>query len=258
MKLGISIESTGLPFREALPTVTKLGGVGVQFQALGPLHPQQLGQTARREIRTLLRSYSLDLVSIETPLRFGIDTSENHQKRLEYISEVMGFAFEMGCVTVVVPFPKLPLENETERAQTLKESLEHLGLLGDRIGVKLAFDIGIDPASNVIEYLKQYQVGSLRVNYDPANFLIHKHEPTSQIFPLKEHIEHVHARDIRSANASQGPKEVAVGAGDLPWLAIIGTLAACEYRGSIILRRQDGNRIADLAVGIKTLKQVMI
>ncbi|MCX7664347.1 MAG: sugar phosphate isomerase/epimerase [Gemmataceae bacterium] len=258
MKLGISIESTGLPFREALPAIAKLGGIGVQFQALAALHPQQLGQTARREIRTMLRSYSLELFSIETPLRYGLDVFENQQKRLEYISEVMGFAFDLGCQTVVVPFPKIPNENEPTKQNTLKESMEHLGRLGDRIGVNLAFDIGLDPATNVVEYLQKYKTPCLRVNYDPANFLIHQHEPTSQIFPLKDCLQHVHARDIRSANASQGPKEVAVGAGDLPWLAIIGTLSACEYRGPIVLRRQDGNRIADLAVGIKTLKQIMI
>ena len=60
LKIGVRLESLGLPFRKAVEEAEKQGAAGVQFDAAGPLAPEALSQTGRREIRHLLRSHNLE------------------------------------------------------------------------------------------------------------------------------------------------------------------------------------------------------
>jgi sugar phosphate isomerase/epimerase len=82
MKLGIRLESLGLPLRKALAEASRLGAAGVQVDAVAELSPEQLSQTGRREFRNLLRSLDLELAALGCPLRRGLDNAENLQPRI--------------------------------------------------------------------------------------------------------------------------------------------------------------------------------
>src|SRR3954468_18150409 len=112
MKIGIVLESMGLSFRQGLPLASRMGAAGVQVDAAGDLAPDRLTETARREMKNLLRTYAQDLTALNCPLRRGLDVAENQQPRLEYIRRSMGLAFELGPRMVIAPMPKLPSENE--------------------------------------------------------------------------------------------------------------------------------------------------
>src|SRR5262249_59460571 len=71
MKLGVRLESLGLPLRPALTATAKMGAAGVQVDAAGDLSPERLSQTGRRELGNLLRSHNLQLTALGCPLRRG-------------------------------------------------------------------------------------------------------------------------------------------------------------------------------------------
>ncbi len=56
MKIGVVLESMGLQFRQGLPQAAKMGAAGVQVDATGDLAPDRLTETARRELKNLLRT----------------------------------------------------------------------------------------------------------------------------------------------------------------------------------------------------------
>ena len=56
LKIGVRLESLGLPLRRALFEAGQLGVAGVQVDAAGDLSPNRLSETGRREFRHLLRS----------------------------------------------------------------------------------------------------------------------------------------------------------------------------------------------------------
>src|SRR5260221_12207013 len=89
MKIGICLESLGLPLKRALHEAARLGVAGVQMDAVGDLAPERLGQTGRREFRTRLRSLNLELTAVGCPLRRGLDVAEDLQPRLEQVRKVM-------------------------------------------------------------------------------------------------------------------------------------------------------------------------
>ncbi|MSR55230.1 MAG: sugar phosphate isomerase/epimerase [Gemmataceae bacterium] len=259
MKIGVVLESMGLPLRQGLPQAAKLGVGGVQFNAIGDFAPERLADTARRELKNLLKTFDQQITALNCPLRHALDETLNQQPRIEYVRNVMTLAFEFGARIVIAPFPKLPGENEPERARLLREALTDLGRHGDRVGSVLALEIGFDPPEAVRDYLATFDVGSLKVNYDPANMLANGFDPVKGIVPLHRLIAHTHARDARKVSVSRGVQEVALGAGDVDWLSYVATMASVEYRGWLTIERErtdDAIKEMERAVGF--LKRMVV
>jgi sugar phosphate isomerase/epimerase len=256
LRIGIVAESTGLPLRKAVAEAARMGAQGLQVDAASELNPDQLSETGRREFRNLLRSFNQDLAALNVPVRHGIDVAENLQPRLDRIRKAMQLAFDLGARRVVVPCPKIPDDPAAPRAQLLRESLLALGPYGDRVGTVVALEIGFDPAEKVKEYLGGFDTGSLKVTYDPANILLHGHDPLANLAPLRGWVAHVHARDARSAGLSRGMQEVPLGAGDVDWMAFCATLQVIEYDGFLTVEREQGaDRLKDVADGVQFLRR---
>ena len=256
MKLGIVVESTGLALRPAIAEAARMSASGLQVDAGGDLAADRLGATGRREFRNLLRSFNQDLAALNVPLRHGLDVAAHQQERIEYVRTIMQLAIDLGTRTVVVPCPKIPTEPESPRAVTMRETLFALATHGDRIGIALALEIGFDAAATVKAYLASFDTGSLKVTFDPANLLMHGHDPLANLAPLQRMIAHVHARDARSSGLSRGLQEVPVGAGDVDWLAFTATLQVIEFDGFLVVEREQGeNKLVDVAAGVKFLRR---
>lgn len=256
MKIGIVVESTGLPLRKAIAEAAKMSAAGIQVDAAGELAAERLGATGRREFRNLLRSFNQDLAALNAPLRHGLDVAEHQQERIEHVRKIMQLAIDLGTRQVVVACPKVPTEPESPRAVTLRDSLHALATHGDRIGTVLALEIGFDPADALKTYLSSFDTGSLKVTYDPANLLMHGHDPLANLAPLQGWVAHVHARDARLSGISRGLQEVPVGAGDVDWLAFTATLQVIDFDGFLTVEREQGeNKLADVAAGVKFLRR---
>jgi sugar phosphate isomerase/epimerase len=273
-KLGVVLESLGLPFRAALPEAAKLGVQGVQLDAAGDLTPDRLGDTGRREVRTLLRSFNLELAAVNCPLRRGLDVFEDQQPRLDHIRKAMQLAFDLGAKKVVVPLPAIPTDEPKPddeppkpfsfltmaaappKAVTLRESLLALAAAGDKIGTRVCLEGGLDPGPAVRDYLNTFTTGSLGVTFDPANFVANGHDPVANVMALNDLVWHTHARDVRAGTTAGGPQEVAVGAGDVEWMAYTAALSAIEYRGFVCAERTGGpNQFVDITNGVKFLRR---
>ncbi len=259
LKIGIVVESTGLNLRPALLAAARVGAHGVQVSAAGELGPDALTDTGRREFRNLLRGHDLELAALTVPVRRGLDVAEDLQPRIDRVRKSMQLAFDLGAGRVVVACPKLPDDPATPRAQLMRESLSALGAFGDRIGCFVALEIGFDPAAKVKEYLATFDTGSLKVTYDPANFLLHGHDPLANLMPLAGLLGHVHARDARSAGLSRGLQEVPVGAGDIDWMALTATLQVLEFDGFLAVKREQGDdKLTDVTNGVKFLQRFVV
>lgn len=257
-KLGLVLETTGLPVRQALAAGAKLGVSGVQVDTAGDLLPDRLTDTGRREFRTLLKSFNLELSAMNCPLRRGLDADENHGQRLDHVRKVMQLAFDLGARKVVVPLPKLPDDEKTPRAVTLRESLRDLGSFGDKGGTHLALEPGLDSGDTVRDYLATFDGGSLGVNFDPANFLLNGFDPLTSLTALAGKVIHTHARDGRTRTVAGGASEVPVGAGDVEWLVYVATLESIDYHGYLTVDREAGEtRFADVAAGVKFLRRFL-
>nr|MCU0706263.1 sugar phosphate isomerase/epimerase [Fimbriiglobus sp.] len=72
------------------------------------------------------------------------------------------------------------------------------------------------------------------------------------LMKLGQRVAHAHARDVRSSTAG-GPKEVAVGAGEVEWMAITAGLGAIDYAGFVCVERTGAE--AEVAGGVAFLRR---
>lgn len=256
MAVGVRLESLGLPLRKALAEAARLGVKGVQLDAAGELHPDRLSQTGRREFRNLLRAYDLGVTAVGCPLRHPLDTFEDQDARLEYVRKTMTLAADLGPSVAVVEPGQVPAKEDEPRARRLREGLANLAGHGDRTGVTLAVETGLESGEVLAAYLKSFDTGSLAANFDPANLLARQFDPLEAVAALAGKIAHVHAHDCRRGGASRASAEVPLGHGDVDWLGLTEALREAEYRGWVVVERERGTP-ADVEAGVVFLRRLL-
>jgi sugar phosphate isomerase/epimerase len=251
LKIGIRLESLGLPLRRAILEAQRLGVMGVQADAAGELSPHTLSQTGRSAVRHLLQSHNLELAALGCALRRGLDSPEDQQQRIDHIEAVLSLGVDLGTRIVIVQAGRVPETADDQRGLRMTEALRVLGRHGDRIGAVLALDTGLESGAALGTFLDRFDTGGLGVNLDPANLLMGGFDPYESARALHGRVVHSNARDARMAGASQTAQEVPLGHGDMDWTRYLATLEEIAYRGWLIVAREGGDsRVAELAAGI--------
>jgi L-ribulose-5-phosphate 3-epimerase len=257
LKLGVRVESLGLPLRRALAEAARLGVTGVQVDAVGDLSPRTLSETGRREFRHLLRGHNLELTALGCPLRHGLDVVRDQEARIEHVRKVMTLSFDLGPRVVIVQAGQVPEKPDEPRRRLLTEALLALGHHGDRTGTVLALETGLESGQMLRQFLDGLDTGGLAANLDPASLLMNRFDPYESTRALHGRIRHVHAKDARQAGSSRAAQEVALGNGDIDWMQFLSVLEEVEYRGWLVLEREAGdNRAADIANGVAFLRRL--
>jgi sugar phosphate isomerase/epimerase len=258
LKIGIRLESLGLPLRKALQQASGLGVGGVQVDAVGDLSPGQLSETGRREFHHLLRGYNLELTALGCPLRRGLDAAEDQQPRIEHVRKVMSLSYDLGPRVVVVQAGRVPGADDAEQGARLTEALSALSQHGDRTGTTLALETGLESGAALRAFLDRFDTGSLGANLDPANLLSHGFDVYDSTRALHGKIVHAQAKDARTAGASRAAQEVPLGHGDIDWMQFLAVLEEAEYRGWLTVERETGdNRLADVVNGVAFLRRFL-
>jgi L-ribulose-5-phosphate 3-epimerase len=258
LKLGIRLESLGLPLRKALSEASRMGVAGVQIDAVGDLHPNALSQTGRREFRNLLRSFGVELTALGCPLRRGLGVAEDQEPRLDHVRKVMSLSYDLGPRVVIIEAGQVPGEKDVERGRLMHDALSNLAAHGDRSGTTLALEAGLESGEILAEYLRSFDSGSLAANLDPANLLMNGFDPFQSARALAGKVAHSHARDCRRASTSRAAQEVPLGHGDIDWISYLETLEEIEYRGWLVVERESGdNRVADVTAGVSFLRRLL-
>jgi L-ribulose-5-phosphate 3-epimerase len=256
IKIGVRLESLGLPLRRALQQVERLGVAGVQVDAAGDLSPNRLSQTGRRQFLHLLRSHNLQLTALGCPLRHPLEEITDQQPRIEHVRKVMSLSFDLGARIAVVEAGQVPADENDPRRQRLREALLALGQHGDRVGAMLALETGLESGQVLRDFLDKLDTGGLGVNLDPANLLIHGFDPYESARALRGRVVHGHAKDARGGMASRSVQEVPLGHGDIDWMLYLATLEEIEYRGWLVIERESGDdRLADVTAGVAFLRR---
>jgi sugar phosphate isomerase/epimerase len=258
VKLGVRLESLALPLRRALQEAVRLGVGGVQIDAVGDLTPGKLTQTGRRELMHLHRSHNLQIAAVGCPLRRGLDCAQDQEQRIEHVRKVMSLSFDLGARLVVVGAGHVPAELADPRRQLFKEALLTLAAHGDRTGVVLALETGLELGDVLGPFLTTFDSGGLGVTLDPGNLLMNGFDPYQSVQALRGLVKHVHAHDARSATANRSAQEVAVGHGDIDWLQFLSVLEEIDYHGWMIVERESGEqRLADVAAGVTFMRRLV-
>jgi L-ribulose-5-phosphate 3-epimerase len=257
LKLGIVLETTGLPVRQALAAASALGVRGVQIDATGALAPEHLSATGRRELQTLLRGAGLELSALNCPSRRALDDPAAGSRFVDHLRGVMLLASDLACPCVIVALPGVPDAADDPRASAQREALRSLAACGDRIGTRVALDTGAETAERVRDYLDSFDTDTLNVNFDPTDALRAGSDPLSALEILFGRVIHTRARDVRSAAGGRW-HEVALGTGDTDWGEYLSALEAVGYGGYVVVDRASvPDRFDDVVSGVRYLERLV-
>ncbi len=163
----------------------------------------------------------------------------------------MTLAFDIGPRLVIIPIGKIPDKDDEPRLALLKESLEALGKHGDRTGVTITLEAGLDEPAALVEYLDRFDAGSLAVNYNPANLVLAGFNPYEAVRTFGKRLAHAHAQDARRVSPSK-IATVPLGHGDLDWLQLLAHFEEIGYQKSLTVLGDNG---AEMAAGLAFLRR---
>jgi L-ribulose-5-phosphate 3-epimerase len=258
LRIGVCLESLGLPFREGLQAIERLGVTGVQVNAVGDLAPRTLSQTGRREVRHLLRPHNLELIALGCPLRHGLDVPEGREVRIEHVQEVLSLSCDLGPRIVLIEAGPISEDPNSPRARLMTEALQAVGRHGERTGAVLALRTGLESGQILRQFLDRLDSGGLGVNVDPASLLINGLDPYESTRALSGRVAYAQAKDARQASTSRGSQPVPLGYGNVDWMNYLSVLEEIGYRGWLTIEQDMGDeRLNDIAASVGFLRRFL-
>ncbi|MGD9720859.1 MAG: sugar phosphate isomerase/epimerase family protein [Pirellulales bacterium] len=239
LKIAIQLSGLRLPFRKAVAVAARLGASAVEIDARGELRPDQLGQTALREVRRLLEEHGLRVSAVGFRTRRGYDDSNELDRRVTATKAALRLAADLRAAVVVNQVGRVPEEAGGPGWNQLVETLSDLGRYGHHVGATFAAHTGgcSGPVlRRLIDALGPLAIGA---DLDPGNLIINGFSPLGAVESLGQHILHVHARDGARDLARGRGLEVPLGRGTADFPALLGALENFGYRGYFTIAREE-------------------
>jgi sugar phosphate isomerase/epimerase len=256
IKTAIQLASLRLPFRKALLTAAQLGASAVEIDARTELRPAELSQTGVREVRKMLEDFNLRVSAVTFRTRRGYATAEDLQRRIEATHEALDLAYRLGAGVVINHVGRIPPEDSPDW-NTLLGALVDLGRYGQKAGALLAADTGTEEGPELARLLSALPAGSIGVNLNPAQVVMHGFSPSEMTRAVGRHVLHVYANDATRDLAMRRGVETALGRGSVDWQEVLSLLEEAEYRGWFTIERRDSNNpIAEIGDAVKFLKSI--
>ena len=236
LKKGLNLESLRQPLKTALVTAARLGAEGVEINARTQLHPATMSRTAVRHFLKTLADLNLCVAAIHFPTRRSFGQTDELERRIEATKAAMSMAYELGCNVVVNGLGPVP-EEGTDQRQTMVEALTDIGMHGQKCGAWLAAKTGDNDGATLLALMEQLPIHSLKVDFDPAELLIHKNSVNETMKALAEHVAHFRARDAVQDVSAGRNSEVQLGRGSIDWSTLLGLLEEKGYGGYLTVQR---------------------
>jgi L-ribulose-5-phosphate 3-epimerase len=257
-RLAVSIASLAEPFRTAVKRLRDWGVQGAEWEATGELAPDQLSQSARKELRHILEANWLSAAGIRIPLSRGLDEPEGLEARLDLCRKALQLAYDVGSRIVLLDPGTLPEQEDAPGRRWLQDALETLGRYGERVGSVLALETGNTSPTVWRQFLDRWQSEGLGVLLDPATLIAHGFEPEEAVGQLYPHLRYVQAREARRGSRTHPAQEVPLGHGHVDWVGLLNALRDADYRGWLALKRQPGlTARRDIEEGLRFLRKLL-
>jgi sugar phosphate isomerase/epimerase len=257
IKIGIQIASLGLPLPRAIPMVAQWGVQAIELDARRGFTAADASQTALRQFRKMLGDHRLRVSAVSYATRRGYDAPDDLERRVDGTKQAMKLAAALGAPVVVNRIGEIPDKSAGPQWDLLLQVLHDLGRSGQHIGALLAAETGAEPPEALARLLSALPTGSLGVDLNPGNLLVHGHSPQDAIEKLGSHVLHVHATDgVRDLARGRGQR-VPLGRGMADWPALLGALEEQDYRGDFTIERSDSDDPShDLESAVKYLRSL--
>lgn len=257
IKLGIELATLRMPLKKGLLTARDLGAQAVEIDLRNELSPDDLSRTGVRAVRKMLDDLNLKLSAVAFRTRRGYAALEDLEARVEATKKALVTAYELGTSVVINHIGRVPAETDARARTTLLEVLADLGQHGQKCGAFLAAETGTETGEELSALIESLPPGSLTVDFNPANLIMHGHSPPVAMRALASHVVHFHATDATRDVAQGRGFEVPLGQGTAELPELLALLEEQQYRGYLTISRRDSRSpIEDVKQAMTFLKNL--
>ena len=239
LRVGVHLASLRQPFRKSLDFAAEMNAEAIEIDARNEVRPQDLTRTAVRQIRTMLSDRNLKVCSVRFQTRRGYQVNDDLDRRVDATKRAMEMAYELGAPIVCNSIGSLPEDPEGPEWELMLQVLTDLGRFGQKCGAMLAATTGGLATETLKKTLELLPQGSLLVDFDPAELVIHRQSPSEAISVLANEVAHFRVRDaVQDLSQGRGI-EVQVGQGSVDFPEILGKLEERQYSGYLTAQRNE-------------------
>lgn len=237
LNLCVQLASLGLSLKTALPILRQMGISGLELDARRDVIPKQMGRTAIRHLLKQLEDHRLKIRCLRFQIRHSIADLEFLEARLDGLQNAMKLAAQLGANAVSCDIGQIPdQQTNAEDWIRLKDVLEKVGRFGQKEGVWLAAKTGIADPKLVNQLIKDLPAGTLMIDFDPGNLILHGHSVPEAVECLSSHVVHLHARDGVQDLSARKAIGVQLGRGIVDWPDLFAKLEQAGFSGQTILQ----------------------
>jgi len=255
LKIGVFVEGFKLPARQAIVKARDVGAHGFQFYATrGEFHPDNFAASARRDFRKFVDSLGLEVSALCADFGLGYTNPETVDQVVSDTKKVLALARDLDVTITTTHIGVVPDQDSSPTWELMTEAVREVAEFAAGLDSCLATETGPETGKLLARFIKAVGSEGLKVNFDPANFVMAGFDHLQAVEDLAPYIVHTHAKDGISP-ASGGPKEVPLGEGEVKWDEYLARLAEIGYHGYFTIEREVGeNPEADIRSAVRFLK----
>ncbi len=252
LKVGVFADNMGLGVWDGMKKAAEIGADGVQFYTTsGPLSPENLPKEKRADVRRLLADLGLTLSATCSDFGHGLVDETKNKTLIPKIKANIDMALDLGANIITTHIGHVPAERDDPVWGILIKALDEVGAYADSAGAVLATETGPEEGQTLAALLGSLKTKAIRVNFDPANFIIYGYNHRAALDALRPYIVHTHAKDAK------GKLEVPLGQGDVDFPWYVGKLRSFGYDGFYTIEREAGaDPIGDIKQAIAFLRSL--
>jgi len=278
MKIGIMLDSLNLGIKGGIKKAHELGAKGIQIYAVnGEMAPENLVGNKRKDLLSYIKSEGIEITALcGDPGGHGFADVSQNAARIERSKRIMELAVDLECPIVTTHIGVIPSISTHPRYAVMQKACDELGAFGDKIGAKFAIETGPETASVLKGFIESLSSGGVRVNLDPANFvMVTGQDPVEAVHLLGSYIVHTHAKDGRMLKKTDPETiygffadggiedlrmedyfiETPLGEGSVDFNAYLKALKDVGFDGWLTIERETGeNPIRDIEMAIRFLQ----
>ncbi len=253
-KIGVMVESFRLGVRQGLVKAREVGADGVQVYVTGgDVSPEGLTESGRREFRKLLADNRLTLSAVCADYGKGFLDANRNDETVPKSKACVDLALELGTNIITTHIGRLPDDENDPRYRAAFDAVSDLADYAASRDAFFATETGPESPEHLRAFLEKVASPGIKVNYDPANFVMRDFDQLGGVEVLGPWIVHTHAKD---GLRGQG-KEVALGDGDVDFPEYLARLEAIGYDGFLTIEREVGpDPMADIVKAVKFLRSM--
>jgi sugar phosphate isomerase/epimerase len=205
----------------------------------------------------MLDDVSLRVCALTFRTRRGYDVADDLEPRVDATKRAMKLAYDLGASVVINHIGRAPPAGEAVDYGVLLPALADIGRYGQKVGALLAAETGTESGADLAALIARLPPGSIGVDLNPVNLIIHCHDAREAALALGPHILHVHANDATRDVARKSGLEVPLGQGSAEWPELLGILEEQQYRGYFTIAREGAaNPAAGIQQAVEFLRNI--